>query len=146
MWALYGYMKNLPNKNSTVDTFLDYSVAFYHQVGTPIEIQEMGSVLLTKLYCLILLLLQELLKHIRGYGLDPAADFDLPVDEYDAVMLIKRGFVYEFMRVALVKPLVSMQNAEKLGQWFKDRENVAVPDPAEIFKVKTIYEILELNS
>ncbi len=32
MWALYGLLKNLPDKSSTVDTFFDYSVAFYHQV------------------------------------------------------------------------------------------------------------------
>ena len=30
MWALYGFMKNLPDKNATIDSFLDYSVAFYH--------------------------------------------------------------------------------------------------------------------
>ena len=31
MWTLYGFMKNLPDKNSTVDTFLDYSISVYHQ-------------------------------------------------------------------------------------------------------------------
>ncbi len=31
MWALYGFMKNLPDKNSTIDSFLDYSLAFYYQ-------------------------------------------------------------------------------------------------------------------
>ena len=30
MWSLYGFLKNLPDKNSTVDTFMDYSIAFYH--------------------------------------------------------------------------------------------------------------------
>ena len=75
------------------------------------------------------------MKFIRGYGLDPGEDFGLPTDEYDAVMLIKRGFVYEFLRVALVKPLLAMQNQDKLYAWFKDRDTVPVPDPAEIFKV-----------
>ena len=31
MWALYGFLKNLPDKLSTVDTFVDYSINFYHQ-------------------------------------------------------------------------------------------------------------------
>jgi hypothetical protein len=31
MWTLYGFMKNLPDKNSTVDTFLDYSISVYHE-------------------------------------------------------------------------------------------------------------------
>ncbi len=31
MWALYGLLKNLPDKSTQVDTFFDYSVAFYHQ-------------------------------------------------------------------------------------------------------------------
>ena len=30
VWSLYGFMKNLPDKNSTVDSFLDYSIAWYH--------------------------------------------------------------------------------------------------------------------
>ena len=75
------------------------------------------------------------MKHIGGYGLEPDGNFGLPVDEYDAVMLIKRGFVYEFMRVALVKPLMSMKNTDTLIAWFRDRENVPVPDPGDIFKV-----------
>ena len=31
LWTLYGFYKNLPDKNSTVDTFIDYSLNFYHQ-------------------------------------------------------------------------------------------------------------------
>ena len=31
MWTLYGFMKNLPEKNTTVDSFMDYSIAFYHR-------------------------------------------------------------------------------------------------------------------
>ena len=31
IWTLYGYMKNLPDKNATVDSFMDYSIAFYHK-------------------------------------------------------------------------------------------------------------------
>jgi hypothetical protein len=50
MWSLYGFMKNLPDKTSTVDTFLDYSVAFYHN---------------------------ELTKSLKGYGLTPS-DCDIP--------------------------------------------------------------------
>ncbi len=50
MWSLYGYMKNLPDKTTTVDTFLDYSVAYYHQ---------------------------DLLANLRGFGLKPE-DCDVP--------------------------------------------------------------------
>ena len=31
MWTLYGFMKNLPDKNSTVDTFMDYSIEYYYK-------------------------------------------------------------------------------------------------------------------
>ena len=31
MWTLYGFMKNLPEKNATIDSFLDYSIQYYHQ-------------------------------------------------------------------------------------------------------------------
>ena len=31
MWTLYGFLKNLPDKNATVDSFIDYSIHFYHQ-------------------------------------------------------------------------------------------------------------------
>ena len=31
LWALYGYMKNLPDKLNQVESFQDYSIAFYHR-------------------------------------------------------------------------------------------------------------------
>lgn len=31
MWTLYGFLKNLPEKNDTIDSFLDYSIQYYHQ-------------------------------------------------------------------------------------------------------------------
>ncbi len=37
MWAMYGLLKNLPDKSSTVDTFFDYSVAFYHQASVRVS-------------------------------------------------------------------------------------------------------------
>ena len=30
MWTLYGFLKNLPDKNATVDSFVDYSIGYYH--------------------------------------------------------------------------------------------------------------------
>ena len=71
------------------------------------------------------------MKHIGGYGLEPDGNFGLPVDEYDAVMLIKRGFVYEFMRVALVKPLMSMKNTDTLIAWFRDCLLYTSPSPRD---------------
>ena len=41
----------------------------------------------------------------------------LPSDEYDGVSIIKRGFVYEFLKVALVKPVIAVKEPEKLKEW-----------------------------
>ena len=46
-------MKNLPEKNTTVDTFLDYSLAYYHN---------------------------ELIKNLKGFGLQ-SGDCNLPEGE-----------------------------------------------------------------
>ena len=59
IWSLYGFMKNLPEKNTTVDTFLDYSLAYYHN---------------------------ELTKNLKGFGLQ-CADCDLPEGERELRIL-----------------------------------------------------------
>lgn len=106
VWTLYGFMKNLPDKNSQVDSFLDYSVAFYHE---------------------------ELVKHLRCFGLRPE-EVGLPGDDYDAVCLIKKGFVLEFLKVAVLNPIISIRNPDLLLEWFQDRDNKPVPSPEQLFK------------
>ena len=57
IWSLYGFMKNLPEKNTTVDTFLDYSLAYYHN---------------------------ELVKNLKGFGLK-CGDCNLPEGSYSGM-------------------------------------------------------------
>merc|ERR1711981_23388 len=75
MWALYGFLKNLPDKLSTVDTFVDYSINFYHQ---------------------------ELIRLLELMHVD-MAKVDLPTHEYDATVVIRRGFLYDFLKTILFK-------------------------------------------
>ena len=42
----------------------------------------------------------------------------LEKDEYDAIRLIKTGFVFEFLRVALVRPVATgLRDPEALARW-----------------------------
>ena len=59
---------------------------------------------------------------------------NLPEDEYDATVLIKKGFLYEFLKTVLFRPLISMKGRDTLKAWFADMENVSVPKESEVFK------------
>ena len=58
-------------------------------------------------------------------------------DEYDFVQLAKKGFICEFMKVVLVKPLVAMIGADKLIRWSEEKfsgECEPPPPPSEVFR------------
>ena len=53
------------------------------------------------------------------------------------MQLAKKGFICEFMKVVLVKPLVAMIGADKLVRWSEDKFSEgceAPPPPAEVFR------------
>ena len=79
----------------------------------------------------------ELKKVIGCFG-DRCKDFDLIEDSDFAVEVIKEGFTLEFMKNALIKPVLSLRNKELLLSWWKrvqDGEaDVPLPAESDIFK------------
>ena len=61
LWTLYGFSKNLPDKNTTVESWMDYSIHFYHQ---------------------------ELLRYLNLMHVD-MSKLNLPEHEHDAKTLIR---------------------------------------------------------
>ncbi len=123
MWSLYGFLKNLPDKNSTVDTFMDYSIAFYHQeLMRLLKLQHVRSNRSIEIHQCQSILQVDMTK------------LELPEEEYDATTLIKKGFLYEFLKTVLIRPLLSMKGREALKEWFSDMQNVPVPAEKDIFK------------
>ncbi len=77
---------------------------------------------------------QELVKHLGLLKVKPES-LDLPTNEYDAVRLIKTGFVYEFLRVVLLRPVATgLRDPDGLLQWFREREQRELPPVEEVFK------------
>jgi len=109
LWTLYGFYKNLPDKNSTVDTFIDYSLNFYHQ---------------------------ELLRLLELMHVD-IEKLNLPKHEYDATVLIRKGFLYDFLKIVFFKPLLTMKGKEVIKNWHQNKDKVPLPDEAEVFKTGT---------
>ena len=70
----------------------------------------------------------------------------IPDNEYDAVNVIKQGFVYEFLQVALVKPIFNIKEPGKLAEWYRNRDKPGTvrPEPEEIFKART-FKVLALG-
>ncbi|XP_040565835.1 uncharacterized protein [Lepeophtheirus salmonis] len=108
IWTLYGFMKNLPDKNATVDTYVDYSLEYYHR---------------------------ELLSMFKTLGVKCSL---LPEDEYDAIQAIQKGFIYEFMKTVLVKPLFNLKNPEELLKWsinkVEGKDGGPPPSLEDVFK------------
>ena len=69
---------------------------------------------------------------------DSCKDFDIIEDSDFAAELIKEGFTLEFMKNALIKPVLSLKNKALLLDWWRQVEggNPEAPLPAEsdIFK------------
>merc|ERR550532_426481 len=110
MWCLYGFIKNLPETGEMIHGFVEYSLVHYWD---------------------------ELKKVIGSFG-DSCKDFDLIEDSEFAVEVIKEGFTLEFMKNALIKPVLSLKNKELLLSWWKRVEegepDVPLPPESEIFK------------
>ena len=79
----------------------------------------------------------ELKKVLACFG-DSCKDFDIIEDSELAAELIKEGFTLEFMKNALIKPVLSLKNKSLLLDWWRQVEagntDVELPPESEIFK------------
>ena len=57
-------------------------------------------------------------KVLRAFG-DSCKDFDIPEDSELASELIKEGFTLEFMKNALIRPILSLRNPQLLLDWWR---------------------------
>merc|ERR1719376_107492 len=110
MWCLYGFIKNLPETGEMIHGFVEYSLVHYWD---------------------------ELKKVLGAFG-DKSSDFDIPEDSEWAAELIKEGFTLEFMKNALIKPVLSLKNKDLLLDWWKKVEGgdteAVLPAESDIFK------------
>ncbi len=86
--------------------------------------------------------LQELRKHLKLLKVSPES-LRLPTDDYDAVKMIKTGFVYEFLRVVLIRPVATgLRDPEALLRWHRARGGSAPgsPGPPELPKVEEVFK------
>jgi len=110
MWCLYGFIKNLPETGEMIHGFVEYSLVHYWD---------------------------ELKKVLGAFG-DKCSDFEIPEDSEWAAEMIKEGFTLEFMKNALIKPVLSLRNKDLLLDWWKKVEggdsDAPLPPESEIFK------------
>ena len=62
---------------------------------------------------------------------------NLPKHEYDATVLIRKGFLYDFLKIVFFKPLLTMKGKEVIKNWHENKDKVPLPDEAEVFKTGT---------
>jgi hypothetical protein len=110
MWCLYGFIKNLPETGDMIHGFVEYSLGTYWE---------------------------ELRQVLQTFG-DKFSDFNLQEDLVGAVDLLKQGFTFEFMKNALIRPVLSLRNRKSLLKWWKKvkKGHLTTPPPpeSEIFK------------
>ena len=79
----------------------------------------------------------ELKKVLACFG-DSCKDFDIVEDSDFGAALIKEGFTLEFMKNALIKPVLSLRNKDLLLDWWKQVEGgnpeAPLPPESEVFK------------
>ena len=112
MWCLHGFVKNLPETGDMIHGFVEYTCAVYWD---------------------------KLSEVLKAFG-DNFSDFNLPERPEEGVDLIKEGFTLEFMKNALIRPVLSLKSRKKLMKWWtKVKKGEEVPPPAEteIFKTET---------
>ena len=61
----------------------------------------------------------------------------IPTDEFDATMLIRKGFMYEFLKTVIFKPIIKFKGKDVLMNWYQNKDKVLPPDEKEVFKSGT---------
>ena len=54
-------------------------------------------------------------------------------------LFIRKGFLYDFMKTVLFKPLLTMIGREQVKTWFQNQDTVPLPDEKEVFKSGTSF-------
>merc|ERR1719193_2010728 len=112
MWCLYGFIKNLPETGEMIHGFVEYSLVTYWD---------------------------SLKAVFKAFG-DKCTDFSVPEDSEWASELIKEGFTLEFMKNALIRPILSLKNPQLLLDWFEKVTQGSPDEPpppeSEIFKTE----------
>ena len=112
MWCLHGFVKNLPETGDMIHGFVEYTCGVYWG--------KLSDVL-------------------KAFG-DSFSDFNLPESPEQGADLIKEGFTLEFMKNALIRPVLSLKSRRKLMKWWskvKRGEEVSPPAQTEIFKTES---------
>ena len=63
----------------------------------------------------------------------------MPEHEYDARTLIRKGFLYDFLKTVLFKPLLTMKGRQEIKNWFLNQDTVTLPDEKDVFKSGTSF-------
>ena len=109
MWCLYGFVKNLPETGDMIHGFVDYSIQAYVE----------------KLKCVF-----------EAFG-ENMSDMYLPSCPAEFSELIKKGFLLEFMKSALIRPVLTLKNRKLLLKWWRKvqkGQDPKLPEPSEVFK------------
>ena len=109
MWCLYGFVKNLPETGDMIHGFIEFSVQTYW----------------------------EKLREVLGAFGDKFSDYSLPDSSQEGVELIKEGFTIEFMKNALIRPVLSLKNRKILMRWWRKTERgdeAPLPKQSDVFK------------
>lgn len=119
MWCLYGFVKNLPETGDMVHGFVDFSVETYW----------------------------DKLREVLGAFGDKLSDLHLPESSDNGVQLIKEGFTIEFMKNALIRPVLSLKNRKSLMRWWRKierGEQAPLPAQSEVFKSESYVNFIFL--
>ena len=119
MWCLYGFVKNLPETGDMVHGFVDFSVETYW----------------------------DKLREVLGAFGDKLSDLHLPQSSDNGVQLIKEGFTIEFMKNALIRPVLSLKNRKCLMRWWRKierGEQAPLPAQSEVFKSESYVNFIFL--
>ena len=119
MWCLYGFVKNLPETGDMVHGFVEFSVQTYW----------------------------DKLREVLGAFGHKFSDLHLPESSDKGVELIKEGFTIEFMKNALVRPVLSLKNRKSLMSWWRKLqrgEEAPLPEQSEIFKSQSYVNFIFL--
>ena len=64
----------------------------------------------------ILLTIYYIIVFFNDFQVDPTS-LGIPDNEYDIVMLVRKAFIHNFLKVAIIKPLLTIKNPELLFDW-----------------------------
>ena len=119
MWCVYGFVKNLPESGDMIKGFVDHSINTYSE--------KLRSVL-----------------HAFGENF---SDMNFPENDDEFRDLIKKGFLLEFMKSALINPVLTLRDPKLLFRWWKKIKNgkdPVLPEVSKVFKSESYVNFILL--